>query len=288
MGETAGKTTADAPTLAQVIEILDGFYPPRLKEGWDAVGLVAGDPAAPIRRVFFAVDPVRAAVEEAIARHADLMVVHHPLLLRAVHSVAATTFKGAIVHRLIASGTALYTAHTNADAAQGGVADALGRALGLTELTPLVPAQSDPGAGIGRVGTLPSPMTLGDFAKRLHGALPPTSHGVRIAGDLEGTVQRVAVLGGAGDSEFDAVRAAGVDAYVTADLRHHPASEARERAEFDGGGKPYLLDVAHSASEWHWLADAARRLADAVAAAGRRVATYVCPTVADPWTAHLV
>jgi putative NIF3 family GTP cyclohydrolase 1 type 2 len=86
---------------------------------------------------------------------------------------------------------------------------------------------------------------------------------------------------------FDAVRAAGVDVYVTADLRHHPALEAREQAEFAGQGRPYLLDVSHAASEWGWLARAARQLEERLAAAGDRVVTWVNPEVADPWTARV-
>jgi dinuclear metal center YbgI/SA1388 family protein len=275
------------PTLAQIVAILDSLYPPGLAEAWDAVGLVVGDPSAQVKRVALAVDPVRSAIEEAIAWQADLLVVHHPLLLRPVHSVAATTFKGAIIHRLIQAGCALYTAHTNADSAQGGVADGLSNAIGLEDLHPLVPApQGQPGEGLGRVGLISPTMPLAQFAQRVASALPPTRHGVRVAGDLEGDVGRVAVVAGAGDSLFDAVRSADVDCYVTADLRHHPASEARERAEFDGGGRPYLVDVSHSASEWPWLAGAAVRLEQAVSDLGARVVTTVSRVVADPWDAR--
>ncbi|MDR1150958.1 MAG: Nif3-like dinuclear metal center hexameric protein, partial [Bifidobacteriaceae bacterium] len=138
-------------TVADMVAILDSLYPPSLAESWDAVGLVAGDPAARVERVAFAVDPTLRAVEDAIAWGAELLVVHHPLLLRPVHSVAATTFKGAIVHRLIRAGCALYTAHTNADAAMDGVADGLGGAIGLVDMRPLVPAEGGrPGEGLGR------------------------------------------------------------------------------------------------------------------------------------------
>src|SRR5690606_12001723 len=84
--------------------------------------------------------------------------------------------------------------------------------------------------GIGRVGRLPEPVPLRTFGQRVAAVLPGTAQGVRLAGDLDGLVTRVAVVGGSGDSLFDAVRASGADAYLTADLRHHPASELRERA----------------------------------------------------------
>jgi dinuclear metal center YbgI/SA1388 family protein len=233
------------------------------------------------------VDPTLKAVDQAIEWGADLLVVHHPLLLRPVNSVAATDFKGAVVHRLIRAGCALYTAHTNADAARDGVADALARAIGLTRLEPLAPNAGDGTVGIGRVGVLTAPLQLITLAQRLVDALPPNKHGVRVAGPVDALVRSVAVVGGSGDTMFDAVRAARVDAYVTADLRHHPALEAREAAEFAGGGRPYLLDVSHSASEWGWLGLAAERLAGALSDAGTRVVTWVIDEVADPWTARL-
>ncbi|MDR2565960.1 MAG: Nif3-like dinuclear metal center hexameric protein [Bifidobacteriaceae bacterium] len=274
-------------TLAGAVRVLDDLYPPSLKEEWDRIGLVCGEPEAPVARVAFAVDPTLRSVRQAIDWGADLFVVHHPLLLRPVNSVAATTFKGAIVHSLIKAGCALYTAHTNADAAAGGVADALAGGLGLERTRPLVPDAADPAVGIGRVGSLPGPAALGELAARLAASLPPNRHGVRIAGPVDAMVATAAVVGGAGDSLFDAVRAAGVDVYVTADLRHHPALEAREQAEFAGHGRPYLLDVSHAASEWGWLARAARQLEERLAAAGDRVVTWVNPEVADPWTARV-
>src|SRR5690606_31933450 len=82
-------------------------------------------------------------VDEAIEWGADLLVTHHPLLLRPVHSVSTSTFKGAVIHRLVRAGCALHVAHTNADAAEGGVADALARTVGLVDLTPLVPQPTE-------------------------------------------------------------------------------------------------------------------------------------------------
>lgn len=289
-------------TLGEVVAALDRRYPPALAESWDAVGLVAGDPAAPVRKVLFAVDPVAAVVDEALEWGADLLVTHHPLYLRPVHSVAATTFKGSVIHRLIRGGCALYAAHTNADSAPGGVADVLAEAIGVGDRRPLVARSAtaeDATAstvGIGRVGRLATPMTLQQFATQVAHAIPATAQGVRVAGDLAATVETVAVVGGAGDSLFDDVRASGVDVYVTADLRHHPASEAREQAIF-GDGKPYLIDLSHFASEWPWLTGAAAELeeefrpatdADSeprVASAAGTLECKVSTVVTDPWTA---
>jgi dinuclear metal center YbgI/SA1388 family protein len=375
------------PTVADVVRVIETMYDPAWARDWDAVGLVCGDPAAPVRRVLLAVDPVDAVVEEALAWHADLILTHHPLLLRGVHGVATDTAKGRLLHRLIRGNCALYTAHTNADAAVPGVSDALARVLGLTDLVPLSADPADPvdkivafvpagevdkvvdamsaaGAGelgeysrsaflgdgsatflppatpgtdgfgepnrpaertvrrvemllprparasvvaalrtavsrtdlpfdvhevagwsaprgIGRMGRLGAPTTLREFALLVAEALPGTAQGVRVAGEPTAEVSRVAVCGGAGDGLLSAVRACGADVYVTADLRHHPASEAREQ---DGQTTPYLVDVAHWASEWPWLAGVSNRLQGAMEQIGSPIEVHVSNRSTDPWT----
>ncbi len=373
--------------------MVDRLYDPAWAESWDAVGLVTGDLGQPVRRVLFAVDPMRVVVDEAIAGEFDLLVTHHPLLLRGVNSVATSTPKGRVIHDLIRSGTALHVCHTNADNANPGVSDALAAALGLRNTTPLkamptapmdkvvvyvpvaeteamIDALAAAGAGEvggdgggggydraawtstgegtfrplaganptigrvgeiervaesrvemvlprhrrravvsalraahsyeepafdifelaalpsslggGRVGVLEQPLKLANFAELVEKSLPRTEHGVRVAGDPERLIERVAVVGGAGDSEFDRVRAAGVDAYVTADLRHHPATEARA---YDEG--PALVDVAHWASEWPWLKDAERLLLAGLAERGSTVDTHISTLCTDAWTSRL-
>ncbi|CRK51778.1 putative GTP cyclohydrolase 1 type 2 [Rhodococcus sp. RD6.2] len=371
--------------LSEVISALEEAYPPRLAHSWDSVGLVCGDPADSVDRVMIAVDATAAVVDEALAWGAQLLLVHHPLLLRGVDTVGAHTPKGALLHRLIRGGCALYTAHTNADSADPGVSDALAQALGLTVTGPLDQAASEPldkwvvmvpstdtapvrdalfaaGAGeigdysccswtvtgtgqflpgdgatptigavgrveqvtedrvevvarralrsrvlaalraahpyeepafdvveladtgsalgIGRVGELPEPETLREFAARVRRALPETAWGVRAAGDPDTVVRTVAVCGGSGDSLLGAARARGVDAYVTADLRHHPADEHLR------GGGPVLVDVAHWASEQPWCAQASGIL-DARFADVDGWSTVVSEVRTDPWTLGL-
>src|SRR6476661_5092330 len=270
-----------APTLGQVLLAVEELWPESLAENWDEVGLVAGHPSASVSRILFAVDPTLEVIEEAVAWGAELLITHHPLLLKGVTSVAANTPKGKAVHRLIESGTALMTVHTNGDSAVGGVSDVLADALGLQNVTPLTPAANGlPEEGIGRVGDLEEMVTLGDFAARVFGILPSVAGGVRVAGDPDGLVRRVALCGGAGDSLFGEVRASNADVYLTADLRHHPASEAREAAVND---RPYLIDVSHFASEWLWLPAAAEALGNVLTDQGHDVEIRVSTTNSDPW-----
>jgi dinuclear metal center YbgI/SA1388 family protein len=364
--------------LADIIEVLDTAYPPRLAQEWDSVGLVCGDPSEPVETVTVAVDATAAVVAEVPDR--GLLLAHHPLLLRGVDTVAASTAKGALVHQMIRTGKALFTAHTNADAASPGVSDALADALGITVdevLAPIAPgpdldkwvvfvsaedadavreAMFAAGAGqigdyshcswgvsgtgqflphdgasptigsvgriervpedrveviaaarlrsqvlaalrtahpyeepafdiyalapvpgdvgLGRVGSLPRPEPLSAFVSRVHGALPGTSWGVRASGDSDATVSRVAVCGGAGDSLLDAVAGADVQAYVTADLRHHPADEHRRASDVA------LVDVAHWASEYPWCTQAADLLRGHF---GDSLPVRVSAVRTDPW-----
>lgn len=267
--------------LADVIGVLEGLYDPRWSAPWDAVGLVTGDPDQPVRRVLLAVDPVRAVIDEAIAWDADLLVTHHPLLLRGVHAVAATGPKGRAVTSLVRAGVALHVSHTNADVARPGVSDALAQTLGMSDLRPLqVDPSSDGRRGLGRVGRLDAPTSLRTFAGRVAAALPRTEAGVRVAGDPDQSVETVAVCSGAGDDLFEQVRASGADAYVTADLRHHPASEALEH------GSLALVDCSHWATEWPWLAEAEQLLVAGLGSKADTVETRVSTIVTDPWTSH--
>lgn len=132
------------PTLAELVDLLHSWYPPATADSWDAVGLVAGDPSAEVGKVMFAVDPTIEVAREAVEWGADLLVVHHPLLLKPVSSVAATTPKGRTLHALTSHGCALLVAHTNADQATSGVSESLALALGLTDLEPIRPAPAAP------------------------------------------------------------------------------------------------------------------------------------------------
>ncbi len=271
---------SEPSTLSDIVAVLDARYPPELAADWDAVGLVCGDPTATVHTVLFAVDPVMSVVEEALAIGADLVVTHHPLFLRGVHSVAATSHGGRVAHTLISHGIGLFSAHTNADSAQGGVSDALAAAVGLVNTRPLIPEAGDSQVGTGRVGEVGVPMTLAEFAARIARSLPAVAQGIRVSGDLDQVIRTVAVCGGAGDAYLD-VAAEAADVYVTSDLRHHRALDHR----LSGGCA--LVDVAHWAGEWPWLNVAAKQLAVDLDARGTTVEVHVSAIPTDPWTAHL-
>ncbi len=368
--------------LGDIVDVLDAAYPPQLAQSWDAVGLVCGDPDDAVTAVTVAIDATAAVAAEV--PDGGLLLAHHPLLLRGVTAVAASSPKGALVHNLIRSSRALFTAHTNADSALPGVSDALAEAIGVEVDGVLAPAAGaamdkwvvfvppenadamreamfDAGAGhigdysqcswsvtgtgqflphdganpaigsvgtvervtedrveviapastraavlaalraahpyeepafdvfalaalssdagLGRTGALASPISLRAFVARVAQALPAIAWGVRAAGDPDARVSRVALCGGAGDSLLTEVAAAGVDVYVTADLRHHPADEHRRASDVA------LVDVAHWASEFPWCAQAAGVLTRHF---GPSLPVRVSTIRTDPWNVEEV
>jgi len=258
-------------TVEQVTNFLDETFPASSAADWDSVGLVVGSPANEVERILLTVDVTQETVQQAIDEGASLIVAHHPLLLRGVTSIAETTNKGMLVSQLLRHKIALYTAHTNADAAWPGVSDALAEAIGLV-VQPEVALEVE--TGIGRIGELAKPMTAHGFAQQVARSLPFSPSAVQVAGDTDKSIKTVAVCGGAGDSLLEAVSVLNVDAYVTSDLRHHVASE------FVATNDCALINIAHWAGEWPWLNQLARQMDDVF---GDKVKVIVSQIPTDPW-----
>ena len=273
--------SAAAVTLSEVSAAVERLWPISGAESWDAPGLLSGNPSAAVRAIHLAVDALPDVADEAVAAGADLLLVHHPLLLRGVTTVAEDRYKGVVLARLIRGDCALIAAHTNADVVETGTSAVLAAHLNLVDVVPIAMGAT-PSRGIGRVGTLPEPTTLGRLARQLSEILPATASGIRVSGDYDRVVARVALCGGAGDSLLAEAAVLASDVYITSDLRHHPASESRENAKIDTG--PALIDVSHWASEWLWLDVAAEELRAALPG----VTVTVSDLRTDPWDFTIV
>ncbi len=263
-------------TVADICAAAEALWPMSGSEPWDAAGLLSGDRAAPVDSILLAVDAVPDVADEAVGMGASLLLVHHPLLLRGVTTVVEDRFKGAVLARLIRGGCALLSAHTNADVVETGTSAELAYRIGVVDAVPIV-AGAKAGTGIGRVGRLAEPTTLGRLARRLGELVPATASGIRVSGEFDRSVATVAVCGGAGDSLLGEPGVLGADVYITSDLRHHPASAFREDAKLVGG--PALIDLSHWASEWLWLDTAAGELRATLPG----VTITVSELRTDPW-----
>jgi len=180
-------------TVGDIRSILDTAYPPALAESWDAVGLICGDPADEVRKVAFALDCTQAVADEAVRLGAQMLVVHHPLLMRGVTSVAADTPKGRVIHTLIRGGVALFAAHTNADSARPGVNDRLAELIGIEPGRPILPKS---GGGVDKWGVHVPPSDVDTVKKALFDAGAGEIGNYRdCAFDIEGTGQFTPVEG---------------------------------------------------------------------------------------------
>lgn len=270
-------------TIADICAVMEQWYPSSTAEKWDKNGLILGDPGQSVRRVLLAVDPVSQVADQAIASKTDVILTHHPLFLRGTSFLPENTPKGRLCARLIRHNIGLLNAHTNADCAHDGVAQALAELVGVENTEPLVSAGVDTqgrAIGLGRIGTI-APMSLRDFARQVAQVLPAGPTGLLIGGDMDAEVRRIAVSGGSGDSFLEDARRHGADVFLTADLRHHPASEHLE------GGRPFLLCASHWASEWPWLMTLEKKLTRWAHDENMDLEVEVSTIETEPWTAHL-
>lgn len=273
-------------TVRDVLTVLEGAYPLSWAEDWDRVGLVVGDREQAVRRVLLAVDPTIAVARDAVDMHADLLVTHHPLLLRGASFLPADDGKGAVVTALIRAGIALWCGHTNVDRSDCGTVGGWMRLLDLRDPRPLLPSRPGEAAGehgsnlfgLGVIGELPAPTSVGELAERIAAGTPRTAQGVRWTGDADRPVRTVAMCPGAGDSFLETAAATGADVYITSDLRHHPALEHIESAA-DPLRVPALIDLAHAASESLWLPLAAELLEAALP----QLEVSISSRSTDPW-----
>lgn len=265
-------------TVGELSSVIEEIWPADGAQPWDSIGLVVGHPLDSIKHVRLCVDVTPEVILDAHSAGVDFLIAHHPLLLRGITSASEATYKGASLALMIRHGMGLLTAHTNADVVSDGVSDCLAQALALTDVEPITPQPgSSPVRGVGRVGNLVAPSPLGVVARQIAGLIPSTAQGVRVSGDFENRVRRIALCGGAGDSLLAESKVLSADVFITSDLRHHPALEFREWAKLDNG--PALIDVSHWASEWVWLSTAAQNLRDRIPA----VVFSVSDVRTDPW-----
>lgn len=222
--------------VKQILHCLEQAAPYELAEHWDNVGLLVGDPEARVEGVLCALDITETVVEEAAERGCNVIVAHHPVIFTSVSRVTADTVTGRIVISMIQKGISGICMHTNMDCAAAGVNDLLAASLGLTDVVNMGAGE---GGNLGRVGNLPRPMTLEQFAQ--HVKLSLDAGGVRVA-DGGKMVQRVAVGGGACGKMMDEAVARGADTFVIGDCSY----DIMMRAHDIGLN---LLDAGHFPTE---------------------------------------
>lgn len=218
--------------LSEIINELEHFAPPMLKEPWDNVGLMVGDETQIIEKVFVCLDITSENLRQATAFGADLIISHHPLIFTPLRSVTENDPITSIIRTAIKNDISIYSMHTNFDKTDGGMNDLLAEKLGLENIRPFtsdecIDGEGTPFSPIGRVGTLEFPMPLEDFARQTKAVLGCAA--LKYSGDLSDIVETVALCSGSGGREcMYAAYHSGADVYLTADLKHDIAMTAHE------------------------------------------------------------
>ncbi len=205
---------------------------------------------------------------EAREHGCDAVLTHHPPIFPSISAVTDGA-AGELVLRAAEDHLAVIAAHTNLDAARGGLNDVMAEILGITAAVPLRPTRTcrrAAWAASARCGRSP-----------LSGLVEAVTAGLRRRpGVLRGRpwtqVRRVACCTGSGASLIDDARAAEADAFVTSDLKYHDA----DRAE----GLP-LISLPHARAERVALKRWSKVLQKAVASQG--VEVRFAETDTDPW-----
>ncbi len=214
--------------IRQLYDALDAQIPATLSCPWDNDGLsVCPDPNAPVTGIVVALDVTHAAIRKAEETGSNVILTHHPLLFRGINAVVSAPAAPVAdrVITLIQKGISAMAFHTRLDTLDGGVNDTLAAILGLEDIAPFGDDDNPAGKPMGRIGTLPSPMTAEVLSSLVKQRL--TSPSVTFA-DGGKPISRVAVLGGSGGDEIYAAMLAGADALVTGEVKHHHLYDAAD------------------------------------------------------------
>lgn len=214
-------------TIAHVTAYLEDLAPVALAEEWDNVGLLVGDSAATAKRVMTCLTLTPSTVAEALERKADLVVVHHPLPFRPLTRLTTDTVAGRLLWDLVGARIAVYSAHTAFDSAREGINQQLAEGLGLRDVKPLVPRDASAdhaNLGNGRAGNLKPPIPLATLAERASKLL--SLEHVRVVGQVERPIGRVAVACGSGGSFLESAMNGGCHSMITGEASFHTCLEA--------------------------------------------------------------
>jgi len=225
--------------VKDVIEFLEGKFPPNLALGWDNIGLHIGDVKQEIRTMMVALEATTAVIDEAVCEGVDLIVTHHPFIFSPLKSIDFATPKGKNIKKLIQNDIALYVMHSNYDIVYGGMGDVLAEKMGLLEIKPF--SMIDDIHGEGRVGKLGKVMTIDEFSKMLCENFAPHIGSVsQVECDNVESIETVAVIGGSGGKYIYEAKKAGADVLVTGDIKYHDAVDAQDIGLS-------ILDIGHYA-----------------------------------------
>jgi dinuclear metal center YbgI/SA1388 family protein len=242
--------------LKAILNVLEEIAPSSAAEEWDNPGLQVGHLSQEIMKIFISLDPTLKAVRKAFKRNAQLLLTHHSLIFRPLSNLDQQIYPGDVISEALGKGISIVSAHTNLDVVQGGINDILADLFGLQDVE-VLEDRNDlgiEGAGLGRIGNLPAPLKLGQMTKKVKEILG--TERVKVVGQKNRRIGRVAVVGGAGGATVSMASKKGARLLITGDVRHHEALEAESLGLA-------LIDAGHFYTEKAALGPFGDRLKDA-------------------------
>lgn len=222
------------------------YAPPELAAPWDNVGLQIGNPDATVEKILVALDPSLEVFKEAKDLGCELIVTHHPLFFKPISHIILNEPVGKFISLAIVNEIALMAAHTNLDAAPGGVNDTLAEVLHLENIKIVNQTGDDSEdsevAAMCRTGEFPQSSMVGEVSSLLKRKLG-LSFLRLVAEDESRLVKKVLVCSGSGARAIPLATRLGYDALITGDLKYHDAMLALSR-------KLIVFDVGHFSSEY--------------------------------------
>lgn len=225
--------------VRDIAGVIESYAPPALQESYDNSGLQVGDPEMDVTAVLLCLDVTEDVVEEAVKRRCNMIVSHHPLIFGGLKQLVGRTATQRIVASALRLNIAVYSAHTNLDAAANGVSYEMASALGMSNLSVLEPNASCRSLGLGLIGDVTPTPTL-EFLRKVKETF--NVRGLRYSIDSPHiVVKRVALCGGSGASFIKEAVAGKADIYITGDIKYH---------DFTTYGENIILaDIGHYESE---------------------------------------
>lgn len=233
--------------LKDVMTVIEDFAPLQYQESYDNAGLQVGDPEQELTGILLVVDITEGAIREAIEKHCNLIVSHHPLLFHGLKQITPQNYVARCVMMAVKHNIALYASHTNMDKVFNGVSFKMAEHLHLNKVSFLSTEGEEKDQtnqpmrpyGLGVVGFLPEKMSERHFFDLLKDTFGTKA--IKHSGFLDREVQKIALCGGSGsDLIKDALRVK-ADVYVTGDMTYHQF--------FDHNNQLLIADIGHFESE---------------------------------------
>ena len=222
-------------------EIIEKDFPLNLAFERDNVGLLVGDTETEVTKILLTCDVDENVVNEAICSGANLIISHHPLMFLKTSRLTEANSEQRAIRSMIKHGISLYTAHTNLDAASGGLNDYMASLLDMQNTEVIDVVSNDDGVhGFGRMAVLENPVNLKELMDKVIKVFD--ADGLRYAGDLNKKVAKLAINTGGGADIMPLAADLNCDAVITGDIKYNGYLDALSK-------DMCVIDLMHYDSE---------------------------------------